>query len=429
MAYNKGWRIGGMLAAGLFCAAAAFGKEATGPNGTYECWDRCTEMVGCNTTCYDSYDRSNSGPQITCGDFGSCDNPPPPTCKADPCTNCYRPAVGVDADGDGVPDALEYDLAYRFFPDVRLQWITSDLNQAYPYQGKSIPFTVHAGPASGICAFDGGPNHCLEIRYGLAYRNDCGDNFNGMESNGDCDPYGGLLGINGGHRGDSEFYAALVRRTGTWTAAQYDASQWVMIRDFTAAHWRSGADSSMMASYSYCPPNCSAWNNNETACRAASGVCSWFGGMCTGIDAQHLPCNGWGAESCVSGGGSCFWIPTACIPTTTCYSSTANAGWRTLYASEGKHALYHSDRECDDGGFALPFLNGADECPTNRWSLRDYVQGKLQNVGELGSHAAFDTYIQHPDFCHSYDVWSGAGFADSTDYKSHFTYPFYWGVP
>jgi hypothetical protein len=71
---------------------------------------------------------------------------------------------------------------------------------------------------------------CLEIRYGIAYFYDHGLVITAC-----------LLGfctseVVGEHGGDSEFYAALVRRTTPYATAQTSATSWQLIRDFTAAH-------------------------------------------------------------------------------------------------------------------------------------------------------------------------------------------------
>ena len=106
-----------------------------------------------------------------------------------------------------------------------------------------------------------------------------------------------------------------------------------------------------------------------------------------------------------------------------CYSTSPRTARRTTYAAEGKHALYHTDSECDGGG-----VLGADECPRNAYNMRTYVPGHLQNVGNSNVHSV-DTQIQHPDGCHLYDVWSGDPFAESTNYESHFLYPLRWDLP
>jgi hypothetical protein len=100
------------------------------------------------------------------------------------------------------------------------------------------------------------------------------------------------------------------------------------------------------------------------------------------------------------------------------------SSYRTYYASEGKHGLYHSDSECDNGG-ALD----ADDCPHNRYNLRSYKGTKLQNVGQSWSHLSFDTTMQAPNNCDLYHVWGGAKFAESTAWSKHLTYNFQWRLP
>jgi hypothetical protein len=89
----------------------------------------------------------------------------------------------------------------------------------------------------GFC--DQADFQCLEIRYGLAYQWDCGDN-----------PGNGCSGINN-HLGDSEFHALLVAREapdgswGTgWEVARERAETWRQVVSQTFAHWGAITDSS-----------------------------------------------------------------------------------------------------------------------------------------------------------------------------------------
>ncbi|MES1243852.1 MAG: hypothetical protein ABUT39_19760 [Acidobacteriota bacterium] len=364
--------------------------------------------------------------QAYCGD-GICNNsetlgscaadcsgpPPPPTCQPETCGTCNRPGFGADGDSDSVPDQLEYDLAHAFFPSVMLKDVESDLQQAYLHRGNAIPYTVEAIPPSGICSE---AYQCLEIRYGLAYIRDYGDS------------------IAAGHLGDSEFYAVLVMRNQSWPIAQSSSGSWQMIRDFTAAHWgESGADSSVYGAYSSCPANCHAWDNSEEGCHQRA-ACGWYPGQCYGgASASYEPCSSYGDEgSCYFAGGSCHWSKSSCFQSqpATCYSSQPMSGYATLYASEKKHALYHSDWECDHGGVKYPWGEGEDECPnTNLYSLRTFKGELLQNVGSRYQPSA-DRIIQHPDMCSLYDVWVDQPFGGSnvTSYYKHFTRTLSWSL-
>lgn len=325
-------------------------------------------------------------------------------CSLDVCSTCSRPVAGVDYDSDGLPDRLEHDLAHRFFPDVRLQWFIQDLAATYLYNGAAIPFSAQPLTA-GECDES---LECVELRWGLAYHTDYGDD---------------LLG--GGHLGDSELYVALVQRTTSWSTASGDASAWRVIRDFTSAHWQTLVDSSKIGAYGYCPPNCHNWDNDETSCQAAS-QCSWFPGLCTGQATYpgDFCSDYWQEASCYSAG--CTWFDSSCSPPSDvrCYSSSPRATQVTVYAAEGKHANYHSDSECDGGGF----LN-ADDCPYNSYNMRSYKGLLLQNVGNPDNHGNFDTIIQHPNGCNLYAVWGGADFGESSDYNGHFRHVFGWGLP
>lgn len=330
-------------------------------------------------------------------------------CTSDTCSTCSRPALGANEDWDGIPDTLEYDLAHRFFPALMMRSSTVDFGETYFYSGKAIPYSVKAyqSGASGPC---GEAYQCLEVRYGLAYFYDHGDQ--GFP----------------GHLGDSEFYAVLLRRTSSWPVAQGDASQWQIIRDFTAAHWKGGfAESSRYGAYGYCPGSCSRWNNDEISCSQSLG-CAFMAGQCFGglssSGPNYYPCNSYSdGYSCSAAG--CQWQPSQCLQNLFCYSVSPVSAHRTLYASEKKHATYHSDGECDSGGFF-----GADECPNdNPVNLRDYKGNLLQNIGNPEA-ASSDYYIQHPDRCQLYNVWGGLKFgSNTTEYRFHFTTGLAWMLP
>jgi archaellum component FlaF (FlaF/FlaG flagellin family) len=326
----------------------------------------------------------------------------------DTCTSCARPASG-DADSDGIPDALEYDLAHRFFPNLWLQGYDYDLSVAYPYLGYPFPYSVQ--PYTGdLCDED---HECLEIRYGIAYTWDFGDN------NVIINTF-----IDHPHEGDSEFYAVLIQRTAPWASASADSQAWQLIRDFTSAHWGSLTDSSRMVSYGYCPPECSGLG--ATACRSHS-QCGWFSGLCTGQANQFgVQCGQQpSAESCQSYG--CRWLPPTCgnRGEVHCYSASPLATNNTVYASERKHGNYHSVAECNSGAWT------ADQCPSSAYNLRSYKEGKLQNVGGplAANHAAFDTDMQAPDLCNRYRLWDDGAFGESTPYKKHFNFPMNWNLP
>jgi len=405
------------------CPAPGYADQCNGsPGGWVGCRGNgcavCTEMV----TNYPLYFQNHPlcSPNSTCnGLHYTCNaNCPAPTeadrftCTVDTCGSCYRPSSVENADVDGIPDQLEYDLAYKYFPNVLLQHLDTDLLQTYVYSSKSIPYTVEPYGPAGICNES---LKCLQIKVGLAYFNDTGD------------PTWG-----GGHPGDSEFYAVLVMRTTSWSNAQYTADNWQMIRDFTAAHWRTDTDSSMYGEYGSCPPPCGQWDNDEQACHAA-GRCIWFPGLCIGgAGADYQPCSYHSDEgSCFFAGGSCQWIDSDCgvRSDTRCYSSLPRTARWTGYAAEGKHGLYHTDSECDGGGVCVPFFGCSDECPNNTYNMRDYISGLLQNVGNCTNHGSFDTTIQDPDNCRLYNVWGGTSFGESTAYQSHLCYSLSWDVP
>lgn len=234
--------------------------------------------------------------------------------------------AGTDDDGDGVPDRLEYDLAHRFFPSVLLQWHGEDRSESYLYNDRSAPYTLRPYMSS-VGSLCNASFECLEIRWGIPFFYDHGDTFLDISE----------------HVGDSEMYAALLRRKTTWSRAQTDPAAWEMIRDYTSAH--SGG---WVGSYG-CQP-CSV-HGDPIAC-SARPVC-----FATGYCIGHSICGSTTTQlECVSRG--CTWTPD-CFPRSawSCYSNTPLDANTTIYCAKSKHALYHSDGECDSGAF----LN-ADDC-------------------------------------------------------------------
>jgi hypothetical protein len=257
-----------------------------------------------------------------------------------------------DLDEDGVPDDLERVLAEAFFPHMWVRWPVSDRQQFYLHldaPGAAIPFSVRPYRDTGYPGFCDEPFQCLEVRYGLAYLRDCGDN-----------PKNACSGFDN-HLGDSEFFALLLSREGydgswgaPWSEAQGDPAAWRQVVSVTFAHWRGPTDSS--------------------ACH---------------------------------------------------YYLTPRTSPATLYIAEGKHATYHSVRDCDRGGFF-----GSDYCVDEASGLdlrADLDPGELQNVGNLEENFLFDTSILEPaSLLDRYGIWSGDPFGQGAPYIDHFTTSFNW---
>ena len=153
----------------------------------------------------------------------------------DICTKCQAPSnYGEDVDKDAIPDLLEFDLAHKFFPDIKLQSFSHDLIQSYVYLGFAIPFTV-GELKIGECQQD---YECLVLKIGITFFYDAGS----------------VLGL-GNHVGDAEMYMAILKRITPWEIAKYDINEWRLIQDFTTAHWKTGIwDSSSVKLYD--PPRC-----------------------------------------------------------------------------------------------------------------------------------------------------------------------------
>lgn len=271
-----------------------------------------------------------------------------------------------DLDNDGIPDALEQGLAEKFFPNLWARWEKSDRQKFYPYLDSydgTLPFSVtpylagvsiqepELNDSQTDLRYCGGLFQCLEIRYGLAYSHDCGD-----------DPRNECSGINN-HLGDSEFYAILVAREGydqswgtPWELAKEDVGAWRQVLSYTAAHWGTSTDSSK---------------------------CHYY------MSPRTTPA--------------------------------------TLFVAEGKHATYHSVRDCDKGGFY-----GSDYCVDERHggkNLRnDLNPGELQNIGNSSEHFLYDTNILQPKDLKqdTYELWSGSKFGEAGSFLQKFTTYFPW---
>jgi hypothetical protein len=325
----------------------------------------------------------------------------PNDCLVDSCDqgSCSRPEQGVDRDFDGVPDSLEHDLAHKFFPAALLQWHGEDRSESYLYNSRATPFVVRPFVANfSLCD---GPFECLEIRWAIAFFYDHGDTPLDL----------------GEHVGDSEMYAGLVRLSPFWTGAPDDPEGWVLFRDLTASHLGTAADSSKVGAYGFCTDPCFHYSSDLRTCAARSSCA--IGGVC------------WGQDGCESAttlpacqARACTWTPICgnAFPWA-CYDDWYKDERVTVFSAESKHALYHSDDECDGGGW-----HGSDDCPNNEYDLSLYKEGLLQNVGNADSHADFDTTIQHTSQCGSYNVWGGEPFGEASSYLQHFTSTINWAL-
>jgi hypothetical protein len=419
------------LAVALLLASLA-GSRSAGAIGY--CQDLCSATTACTQSClFDDV-------FITCGSYGLCGTPPPlppPACTLDPCEGNACGTFPTDADCDGVPEPLEYDLAHRFFPAVLLQHAVPDINESYLKLGWATPYTVQ--PLLPLRHRCDEPYECLELRYAIAFRNDCGD-FLPFESTSHCDASTGFP--NYGHPGDSEFYVALVQRTAPWSQAQLSAASWVLVRDFTSAHWQDRGDSSRLGAYGDTPASCVGWG--QTQCLQYPTQCRWAPEGCGGFptDPYASGCQYYGSPAVCESFQGCYWYGgcTQRAPIRR-YATTPLSGAATLYASEGKHALYHTDSECDSGSVAIPFTDPTDNCPISQYTsannLRTYKGQLLQNVGWISDGSdgqasnclARDTRFQHPNGCNSYEAFGGLAFAGASGYRSKFYYRFDWMLP
>jgi hypothetical protein len=141
-----------------------------------------------------------------------------------------------DGDGDYIPDTMEYALAWNFFPQSNMHCGSYEgtsygsqgqfygSNVGYATNGR-LPFVAHVfWDSVGPCATFG---KCIELRYGMAYNWDLGD-----------DTWGGS------HRGDSETLAILIMTDAPWNTAINDVNAWYTWKVYRSAHACGDGDSS-----------------------------------------------------------------------------------------------------------------------------------------------------------------------------------------
>ncbi|HET6332080.1 MAG TPA: hypothetical protein VFG30_02660 [Polyangiales bacterium] len=158
---------------------------------------------------------------------------------------------GTDWDADYIDDGFETTLAKTFFPNMNMhcnsfeeipkgsrgQFYGTDVG--FATNGK-LPFTAHIYYDNLLapCNVSG---RCIEVRFGMAYNWDLGD-----------DTFGG------GHRGDPEVVSVLLRTEQPWSVAQKTPGAWFAWKVYRSAHacTDEGGDSSSFQTWnSYSAPN------------------------------------------------------------------------------------------------------------------------------------------------------------------------------
>jgi hypothetical protein len=148
-----------------------------------------------------------------------------------------KAASGTDWDGDFVDDGLELTLAQQFFPNMNMncgsfgdsvhgsqgQFYGTDIGEGLTGR---LPFTAHIY-ADGRLDPCGTSGRCIEIRYGMAYNWDLGDDVFG-----------------GGHPGDTEMVSLLLATDADWGTANNDPSVWRIMKIYRTAHACADGDSS-----------------------------------------------------------------------------------------------------------------------------------------------------------------------------------------
>jgi hypothetical protein len=146
-----------------------------------------------------------------------------------------------DWDGDSLDDAMEDNLARLFFPNNNMDCGTYEGTE-YGSEGQfygsevgvgqlgQLPYVAHffVDGLSDSCPTMG---QCIEIRYGMAYNWDLGD-----------DQFQDTLGKP--HKGDTEMVALLLRTDADPAAASNDPSLWHIHKIYRTAHACATGESS-----------------------------------------------------------------------------------------------------------------------------------------------------------------------------------------
>jgi hypothetical protein len=156
---------------------------------------------------------------------------------------------GTDWDQDYIDDGFEQTLAIKYFPNMNMHCGSYEgtshgsqgqfygTNVGYATSGK-LPFTAHIyyDPLLQPCNTSG---RCIEVRFGMAYNWDLGD-----------DTWGGA------HRGDSEIVSILLRTESAWGTAKSNANVWYAWKIYRSAHACGEGDSSSFQTWnSFSVPN------------------------------------------------------------------------------------------------------------------------------------------------------------------------------
>lgn len=348
------------------------GAVCEGPaDGLPNC-NSCDFASSCNESCLEIIPVTGGHRVSKCKDFRCNTCADGNTCRTDKtdcgttCTNATGATVSCesyaattnDKDLDGVPDALELELARKFYPNLSIRhdspsgapsthndWQQFYGNTSSPlFSGNpnvQLPFTVHPynpGADSQMCPE---PFQCLEVRYAFLFNTDLGPN---------------------GHRGDNEGYSVLVKRKHVGPTRSWDKP----------------------------------WSSAKSDVNAWKAVGRLFSGhTCESIvvsgDTSHIAWRKDGLDG---------------YPTAPDFA----------FVSDNKHATYHDSARCNLGLYTL------DSCTGSRpiTDVERLIQvNTLTNAGAQACHPTFDVTINLPNALTNsppnpselYTIWAGNNFA------------------
>lgn len=272
--------------------------------------------------------------------------------------------VPFDEDEDGLPDRFEEDLVRRFFPNL---WVTNqqDRNSFYGCITSDPRARVPfmVEPVWYSAQVAGAPACLVE--------GDCLLLKIGLAYDRD---FGDNV-FGGGHRGDSEFYYGLLSRV-----------------NFPGTLIKT-SDSGLACTLARAKTDASCWWLMVDWTSAHSGE---------PFDSSH--------QAVLS----------------PLFNTVGDQDAGVVYSATGKHANYHLDDECDNGGVPVSPFDATDDCKP-KYNIRDTCFLTFQNIGNTptfggdGQGDGFPRLIRFPESSfQQYDMWGSAEFASSSAYRPKF---------
>jgi hypothetical protein len=145
----------------------------------------------------------------------------------------------IDEDEDGIDDRAELALANELRPELLMDWQHSDVDMFVPSGGDFIPVRVtdRSGGKAGAEPLCAAGHRCVEIFYGLAYKQDCG-----------AFPLDACMGATW-HLGDSEYVVLLAIADDADSSALEHPDRWRVAYAWYSAHNGAVSDSATVLKF------------------------------------------------------------------------------------------------------------------------------------------------------------------------------------